>query len=55
MFHRCCIFDFYFLAFGQTRLALALVSERKFMGLLAAYHGSGYLVGTDALYRLGMG
>lgn len=50
MFHRSCIFDFYFLVFIQTRLALALVPGRKFMGILATCYGSDHLVGTNILH-----
>ena len=48
MFHHSYIFDFCFLAFGQT--GLALVPGRKSMGILATCRGSDYLVGTDVLY-----
>ena len=44
------ILTFVFLVLGQTRLALALVSGRKFMGLLAACHGSNCLMDSNALY-----
>jgi len=50
MFHSSGNFNFYFLAPGQTKLALALVPGRKSMGILATCCGSDYLVGTDVLY-----